>query len=201
VQTPDDLPKNLPDMTNKVLTLQRGGGYWIWKPIIIKNQLELMNNDDILVYVDAGCHINKYGLNRFNEYLSYLTNDKPMIRFQMEAPEYKYTTTSILKYFNVENDENITKTGQFIGGIQIIKKSNISMKIVNEWYSVAIENPLLFSDFYNNIDRHPEFQDNRHDQSIFSIITKKNIDNIYTLIDETNPYNINYPICAARIRG
>jgi hypothetical protein len=119
----------------------------------------------------------------------------------MEAPEYKYTTTSILKYFNVENDENITKTGQFIGGIQIIKKSNISMKIVNEWYSVAIENPLLFSDFYNNIDRHPEFQDNRHDQSIFSIITKKNIDNIYTLIDETNPYNINYPICAARIRG
>ena len=75
------------------------------------------------------------------------------------------------------------------------------MKIINEWYNVAIEKPLLFTDFYNNIEKHNEFCDNRHDQSIFSVITKKYIDNVYTLQDETNPYNQIYPICASRIRG
>jgi hypothetical protein len=200
-KSPIDLPDNLSDMTKKVLSLPRGGGYWIWKPIIIKNQLELMNNSDILVYADAGCHINKHGINRLYEYFTYLTNNKPIIRFQMGAPEYKYTTSSIFKYFNVENNEHITKSGQYVGGIQIIKKNETSMKIINEWYNVAIEKPLLFTDYYNNIERHNEFCDNRHDQSIFSVITKININNVNTLSDETNPYNEKYPICAARIRG
>jgi hypothetical protein len=201
IKSPEDLPYDLPMMTKKVLSLPRGGGYWIWKPIIIKYQLDLMNDGDILIYADSGCHINKHGINRLYEYFTYLTNNKPIIRFQMGAPEYKYTTSSIFKYFNVENNDHITKTGQYVGGIQIIKKNETSMKIINEWYNVAIEKPLLFTDFYNNIEKHNEFCDNRHDQSIFSVITKKYIDNVYTLQDETNPYNQIYPICASRIRG
>jgi hypothetical protein len=201
IKSPVDLPYELPFMTKKVLSLPRGAGYWIWKPIIIKEQLESMNNEDILIYADAGCYLNIYGIDRLHEYISYLTMNKPLIRFYMDfAPEYKYTTSSIFKYFNVENDDNITKTGQYIGGIQIIKKNDISMKIINEWYNVAIEKPLLFTDFHNNIERHNEFIDNRHDQSIFSIITKININNIHTIIDETNTYNEKYPIFAARIR-
>jgi hypothetical protein len=201
IKSPIDLQPDLPDMTKKVLTLSRGGGYWIWKPIIIKSQLDLINEGDILVYADAGCHINKAGITRLYEYFTYLTNTKPIIRFQMGAPEYKYTSSSIFKYFNVENDDNITKTGQYMATSFIILKNEISMKIINEWYNVAIEKPLLFTDFYNNIEKHNEFCDNRHDQSIFSVITKIYIDNVYTLEDETNPYNEKYPICAARIRG
>jgi hypothetical protein len=201
VKSHQDLPDNLPNMTKKVLTLPRGGGYWIWKPIIIKNVLDTMNNEDILIYADAGCHLNNNGINRLHEYLSYLTNDKPLLRFQMGAIEYKYTSSSIFKYFNIANDDNITTSGQYMATSFIILKNEISMKIINEWYNVAIEKPLLFTDFYNNIEKHNEFCDNRHDQSIFSVITKIYIDNVYTLQDETYPYNQIYPICASRIRG
>jgi hypothetical protein len=202
IKSPEDLPYDLPMMTNKVLSLSRGGGYWIWKPIIIKYQLDLMNDGDILIYADAGCHINKYGITRLYEYFTYLTNNKPILRFKMDcAPEYKYTSSSIFKYFNIANDDNITTSGQYMATSFIILKNETSMKIINEWYNVVIEKSLLFTDFYNNIDRHPEFQDNRHDQSIFSIITKKNIESVYTLNDETYPYNEKYPICATRIRG
>jgi hypothetical protein len=202
---PNDLPANIPDMTKKVLNLPRGGGYWIWKPLIIKHELDKIQEDDILVYVDAGCYLNKGGINRFNEYFNYIsdkTNNKSLIRFYMDfIQEYKYTTSSILKYFNVENNNEITNSGQYVGGIQIIRKCDNSIRIINKWYNVAIEKPLLFTDFYNNIDKHNEFVDNRHDQSIFSIITKLNKEYVYSIKDETYPYNDKYPIYAGRIRG
>jgi hypothetical protein len=201
IKSPVDLPYDLPEMTKHLLKMTRGGGYWIWKPIIIKNQLDLINDNDILIYADAGCHINKNGIDRLNEYLSYLSNDKPMIRFQMNIPEYKYTTSAIFKHFNIDNDRNITETGQYMATSFIILKNKISMEIINKWYYTAIDKPLLFTDYYNNIEMHNEFCDNRHDQSIFSVITKIYKQYIYTLDDETNPYNIKYPICATRIRG
>ena len=50
----------------------RGYGYWIWKPYLIKKQLESMNDNDILIYCDAGCTINKDGIGRFHEYIDIL---------------------------------------------------------------------------------------------------------------------------------
>ena len=41
---------------------KRGYGYWIWKSHIIKNELDSLKPDDILVYLDAGCTINGGGM-------------------------------------------------------------------------------------------------------------------------------------------
>jgi len=40
-----------------VFNSRRGGGYYIWKPYIIYKHLQLLNENDILVFVDAGCKI------------------------------------------------------------------------------------------------------------------------------------------------
>jgi hypothetical protein len=37
----------------------RGYGYWLWKPYIIKKTLESLSDGDILLYLDAGCEIDK----------------------------------------------------------------------------------------------------------------------------------------------
>lgn len=37
----------------------RGFGYWIWKPQILLQCLQQMEYGDILLYTDAGCHINE----------------------------------------------------------------------------------------------------------------------------------------------
>lgn len=34
---------------------KRGGGYWMWKPWVIHDMLERMDEGDIVVYADAGC--------------------------------------------------------------------------------------------------------------------------------------------------
>jgi hypothetical protein len=164
-----------------------------------------MNENDILVYIDSGCTLNKTGIYRFNQYinmLSDLKSNKSMIRFHMDfAPEYKYTSSSIFKHFKCENKLNITKSGQYIATVLLIRKCRTSETLINLWYKTAIEQPLLFTDTFNNLEKHPEFADNRHDQSILSVITKIFENSVYKLKDETYPYNENYPIYASRIRG
>lgn len=44
-------------------------GLFIWKPYIILKTLENMNENDIMVYSDAGMHLNVKGKNKFYEYL------------------------------------------------------------------------------------------------------------------------------------
>jgi uncharacterized protein YndB with AHSA1/START domain len=40
-----------------ILDQRRGGGYWLWKPFIIKETLRSMAEGDLLVYADAGIEI------------------------------------------------------------------------------------------------------------------------------------------------
>jgi hypothetical protein len=175
----------------------KGYGYWIWKPYLIHKKLNELNEGDILVYADCGCEININGKKRFNEYIDMLDNNENnygIISFQMEHLEKLWTKKAILQWF--EADENIKNTGQCIGGIQIIKKNEHSINIINEWLNnIKYE---FINDTRN--DEEPYFIENRHDQSIYSIIVKKY--GSIKLSDETwfHDWNngINYPILAKR---
>ena len=68
-------PEFLDIHENYMLNNHRGYGYWIWKPYIILKTLESMNENDILVYTDAGCTLNKNGMNRFYEYIDMVKNN------------------------------------------------------------------------------------------------------------------------------
>ena len=56
---PEDLPREFLKNYSEILQLSRGGGYWIWRPIILKAKLEAMNDGEFLIYLDAGCKLNK----------------------------------------------------------------------------------------------------------------------------------------------
>tara|TARA_B100001094_G_scaffold332433_1_gene404446 strand:+ start:2369 stop:3085 length:717 start_codon:yes stop_codon:yes gene_type:complete len=199
---PEDLDDNFKNKFKNILNQKRGGGYWIWKSYIIKKKLEEMNDNDILIYLDAGCTINTNGIKRFNEYIELLNNsDKGIISFQMNHIEKKYTTKEIFKYFNISLDSDIANNGQFLGGIRIMKKNNNLINLINKEYDTLYQNSLLFTDYYNN-NQESDFIDNRHEQSIFSIIRK--IYGSIILTDETwfqpfgNKESLNYPFWATR---
>ena len=68
--SPDDLSLTFKEKHKDILHKSRGGGYWIWRPKII---LDRENMEwDYLVYLDAGCTINKQGKKRFYEYIEQL---------------------------------------------------------------------------------------------------------------------------------
>lgn len=202
----NDLDNDFKNKYNNILKENRSGGFCIWKPYFLKKKINEIDNNDILVYLDAGCKINNKAFKRFNEYIEIL-NNKSIICFQLNneanSPdaffEKTWTTKEIFDYFDCVNDNNICNTNQFVGGILLFKKNQISLNIINTFYNVIKDNVLLFTNYYNN-NQNSYFIDNRHDQSIFSIIRKKNIKYCEIIKDETYPpNNINFPFWASRI--
>jgi hypothetical protein len=181
---PESLTKEFKEKYSIILNMEKGGGYWIWKIDIIKQMLNKINNNEFLLYMDAGCKFNVNGKNKFYEYIEKLNNSEfGIMSFQMkDQPENKWTTKEIFKYFN--HDENDT-TGQYVGGVLLMKKCDHLIEYLNDFEKCINDNPLLITDIYNN-NQNYYFSENRHDQSISSIIRKKNgslvIDNDETFI-------------------
>lgn len=177
-----------------------GYGYWLWKSYIVKKQLELMNDNDILVYADAGCQLNFNGINRLKEYFEIVNNSNyGILSFELSHLECAWTKMDIFKYFNALN---LLETNQLVGGIFILRKCNHTIYLVNKWYDACcIYN--LIDDSKSKEQNHSSFKCNRRDQSLWSIIRKQNGSEI--IKDETffnwenNEWN-NFPILAKRLR-
>ena len=85
--------------------------------------------------------------------------------------EKEWTTKEIFDYFNISLDSEIAETGQHVGGVFILKKNNHSINYLKEMMKCIMKNPLLITDYYNS-NQASYFKDNRHDQSISSILKK-----------------------------
>jgi len=178
---PEDLPENFIKKFKHILDLPRGAGYWIWRPIILYNKLMQLNDNDFLVYLDAGCYLNNGGRERFDEYIRLLDiSDYGTMSFQMSGNtgpgglerEKYWTTSQIFDYFNVKVESEIGNSGQYLGGILVLKKNSHLMKLLDLFIKALNDNPLMFTDYYNKINQHSQFKENRHEQSVFSLIRK-----------------------------
>ena len=160
----------------KVFNARRGGGYWLWKPYIIYKHLQLLNDNDILIYSDSGSTIpnRKSTINKLNKYVDIVKNsDKGVLAFRNPHIESKWTKGDVFKHFNCLDNKDIYNTRQFSGGrLQIIKKCEYSLKIYKLWWDTAKNYPNLFDDSTSITKNFNNFTENRHDQSVFSIICK-----------------------------
>ncbi len=190
----------------EVLSKQHGGGFWIWKLDIIKQELDNMKENDILVYADAGCVINNEGKERMMEYFDMLNKSEyGIISFQMHHKEINWTTSNVFKYFNENLKSEIPNSGQIIATVLIMQKKAHLLKIIEEAYKVLDYDDKLFTNEYGCVndkkDQHIGFKDSRHDQSILSVIRKKYGSII--LEDETLshlPKSKKWPLWAKRLK-
>jgi hypothetical protein len=153
-----------------VLCQKRGAGYWIWKVDIIKNKLNNMQKGEYLVYLDAGCTINKLGKKRFEEYIEILKKSKyGIIDFEARAGKQKrQCTKQVFDYF--ELDPESVKRGITLPGVLIIKKNEHSVLIMEKFLEVLDFDEKLVTDYYNKQKQHPSYWAHRHDQSIFTCL-------------------------------
>lgn len=173
--------KNIISITNS----RRGYAYWAWKPVLINDVLKKMNNGDILVYSDAGSHLNKNGLKKFFEYVELAKqNDIWLTHLWDEFTDQRWTKQDTIEYFRSKIsdsellkafDEKITNGGQLQGGTIILIKNDYTISLMKQWESLmTIENLHLFDDSPSVVKELPEFKENRHDQSILSLLLKSN---------------------------
>lgn len=178
---------------------QKGYGYWLWKSFIISNYLNKhCNMDDILIYADAGCTINKQGFQRFHEYLDMLKHShNGVIAFQMDhLKENNYSKKTLLNYMNTNLHD--ATSGQCHATIVMLRRCTLCMSIIYEWYQISSKYELINDENNDGIEH-------RHDQSIYSLLVKKH--NCSTISDETyfplhqSVIKFNYPFWATRIRN
>ena len=186
----NNLPRDLASKLSYLLSInkKRGYGYWIWKPYLIKKVFNEIEYGDVINYLDIGCHIIKENVLKFNEYLNFINmDDKWILPFQYHSNfdyenkeisfpnrmEKSYTKGDLLDYFGYYNDENILKSPQYWAGCFFIKKTDKSINFLNEWLEVFDKNFHLIDDGFSKIENYSEFIENRHDQSVFSLLCKR----------------------------
>lgn len=175
---PDDLSeefKNNKLIQNVFNSQGRGGGWWTWKPQIIYQKLNEIKENDILIYLDAGCSVNTSGGNRFKEYIDMLNNsDYGILNFHLMHPQIKWTNGATFDYHNIDFNSDNALSNQILSGIIVIKKNSHSLNIIEKWRKVVFDDPYLFSNHYNKKKSNANgFIDHRHDQSNFSLLCKK----------------------------
>lgn len=196
--SPNDLPaKVCATFIDKEFSELRGFGYWRWKSWIVKDAVSKLNDDDVLIYLDAGAEINEGGKDRFTQYLD-LVAQHGYIFFSMPYQHRHWTKVDPL----LSVSEQHFFRNQISAGCFIIKISQASRDFVAEWdRRCSIDNGRLLMD-------EPELLlngaiDHRHDQAVLSrLIFDSNLPTISP--DETFfspwPTGKDYPFLLLRNR-
>ena len=148
---------------------KRGYGYWIWKSYIIKKTMETMNDGDILMYLDCGCELGLRSKLFIPVYFNFIQKDK--IIGTTTQSEKEWNKMDLLLYFDMQ-DRDIINSSQHQAAALLFNVCEKTKNIVDLWYKTGCN--------YHMIDDSPSiepnldcFKEHRHDQSIFSLITKK----------------------------
>ena len=200
IYTPQDIDIQFKNKHKDIFNYERGYGYWIWKNYFIRKKINEINDNDILLYLDCGCSINKNAKKRFFEYINLINDsDKDVLSFELTHIENNWTIDEIFKLFDILETNQIYYSKQLVATIRIFKKTDNSLKLIDKLYNLIDNNNLLITDIYNKKQKNKNFKDNRHDQSISSVFYKYNNATII-LKDETYPYNKEYPFYASRLK-
>ena len=178
---------------------KRGYGYWIWKPYLIMKTLEVMQNNDILFYIDSGCEIADYSQESIELLKKIIENCNTynILYTQTSHDEKSYTKMDVFAHLNLIN-EDIMNSIENQATVIIIKKTKLTVEFIKEWYNSSC-NYNLINDEPSILQNHPTFIENRHDQSIFSLLLKT--DKYKQLNTANNILNEPYPILLSRKRS
>lgn len=204
-----DLPDEM--LKDPVMKCQRGGGYYIWKPYIIEQTLKLMNDGDLLFYLDSGCSIknNAKAKETYKEYirclieeipiLTCLTAKTPRIAGYKRFIEYQWTKMDLFDYLNAHKfKDEIQICSGFIG----IRKCEESLSFIEKWKNIMrVQGCHMAKDSPSIKPNYPGFVEHRHDQSVLSLLVR--IHGYKPLEDQILTYDKDpdsHPFWATRLR-
>lgn len=168
--SPKDMDRIFFEKNKKILEQSRGNGYWLWKPYFIQRALEELNENDYLIYLDSGA----FYINDVKFLLDQMKKDNQYIMaFEVPFKERWYTKRDVFLYMGCDSAQ-YTETNQRMATMILINKTETAVRFVNEWLYLCQQEDII-TDEKNHLGKHNYrgFIDNRHDQSVFSVLSKK----------------------------
>jgi hypothetical protein len=167
---PRDIDGEFRQRHERILRLSRGGGLWLWKPYFILRRLNEMADGDLLFYCDAGaCFIRRVA--PLADLLERVRQD--VLPFELDHPERVWSKRDALVLMQCDQPQ-FAEARQRLGGFSLWRASPRSRALAEELLSLARDERLL-TDTPNTcgLPNYPGFVEHRHDQSLFSLLTKK----------------------------
>jgi hypothetical protein len=178
---PDQWIKEFPNHTqfldNPEHESATGGGWWFWKPVVILEQLETLQDGDFLFYAD-------------NDQIPWWPTISDFLSFMIDHPEYDwalprwhggtefgYTKKDVFVAHCASTDmdkEQLRKsfrTGQWEAGIHIIRNSVRTRQLARQWKALATDYHAI-SDEPSYLPNHQGFEEHRRDQSLLNMLIK-----------------------------
>jgi hypothetical protein len=153
-----------------ILKQSRGAGYWLWKPYIIGRCLEKIKLGDVLIYSDSGAFFKKSAEPLTQLPLKY---QQDIIPFELEWPESSWTKRDAFVLMDCDH-QGFEQSRQRLASFIVVRKSAFSIDFINQ-YTNYCENENILTDIDNiaGMPNYDDFKDHRHDQSVFSLLSKK----------------------------
>lgn len=152
------------------LTRSKGAGYWLWKPYFIQKTLQQLSEGDFLFYCDAGARF----INSIDPLVQVIKNTgQDVIPFDVGLAEKLFTKRDAFVLMDCDK-EKYSETTQRQASFILIRKSPVSMAFIRDYLNFATDIRIL-TDIPNEmgLPDYPGFVGHRHDQSIFSLLSKK----------------------------
>ena len=168
---PKDIDHEFKKKNKGIFSRGRGNGLWLWKPYIInKTIVEKVRDGDYLIYTDAAMlfmNSTKLIINFLNE------QNASMWMNRLTLKEKKYSKRDAFILMDADTPYYYD-TNQYMAGIQIYKKSNYTVKFIQEWLKYC-QDERIITGIKNTMghNNYPGFIENRHDQTALSILIKK----------------------------
>ena len=167
---PRDIDSSFYQKNRHILSQWRGNGYWLWKSYFIKKSLELLTNNDFLFYCDSG----SYFINSINSLIdSCQYAGQGMIPFELQHVEKYWTKRDTFILMNCDQPE-YTKSKQRLASFSLWRKTASTLDFVTDWLTYG-QDARIITDLQNQMGHpnYPGYRDHRHDQSIFSLLSKQ----------------------------
>jgi hypothetical protein len=168
---------------------QQGYGLWIWKPSVILRRLQTIAENDVLVYCDAGMHLNRHGLLRYYDYLSNL-NTHDMVVFLTNPAVYKaqhyVKRDAIDAYFPPFANQ---LDPYHYAGLLMLKNTPKTRKILTDWLTLCDNEH--FIDHSESVAKNiPIFQGSDCDNGLWNLCLAKYPNTFFSVPAwETNLYD------------
>jgi hypothetical protein len=145
-----------------LLARPRGAGYWLWKPELILRTLEQVADGDLVMYSDAGtCFVASAR--------PVLERCEDVIGFHLlgHCTEVRWTKADARMAIGAFDGQQICAT------LGAFRKTRRALEFVRAWLAACVRDDYhLLDDSPSAAPNHPDFQDHRWDQSLFSLTYK-----------------------------
>lgn len=167
---PADIDADFASRNAATLSSARGAGYWLWKPYVVAKMLAELDDGDVLFYADAAVHF----VNPIAPLVAQLDKHHLDLLILGEGfVEAQYTKRDAFVLMGAD-EGRFVQTPQRFASCFMVRKSAWSDDFITRYLDYA-EDDRILTDIPNECDLsdYPGFVAHRHDQSIFSLLSKR----------------------------